>query len=397
MDIKEFKSKLAGAISDMRRLTLSRPSESARDAFSTDSAVRRAEGRLFSGSRGELTLQLSVYTTDGKVRHTNIPAADAPDRLAELLAVFAQLNISTSRGEFEARRAKDGSPVITRNLPAARGAESAGVVGSHNREKNMILPEGEPNGFLTALGLADRDGRIHDKKRAKYRQINRFLEYLRDVSGKLPAEGEIYAIDLCCGKSYLTFAAYYYLTTLLGRKVVMTGVDLKPDVIEFCSKTAESLGWDGLQFICGDIDAFTPARTPDLALSLHACDVATDIVLAKAAQSGTRVILSTPCCQHELYNLMDPPPEPIAALCAQPLIRHKLTDAFTDALRVLYLEAYGYEVNAAELVDPEQTPKNTLIRAVKVRGHNPDARRRYEETCTFLGARPSKLTFDWDM
>lgn len=382
----------------MRRLTLSRPIASARDYFGTDSAVRRAEGRLFFGSRGELTLQLAVFTTDGKVRHINIPASDAPDRLAELLASeFAQLNISTSHGEFEARRAKDGSPVITRKLTAASGVAPAEAVGSHNREKNVILPEGEPDGFLTALGLADRDGRIYDKKRAKYRQINRFLEYLGDVAGKLPTEGEIYAIDLCCGKSYLTFAAYYYLTALLGRKVEMTGVDLKPDVIEFCSKTAASLGWEGMQFICGDIEAFTPARMPDLALSLHACDVATDIVLAKAAQSGARVILSTPCCQHELYNLMDTPPAPLAALCAQPLIRHKLTDAFTDALRVLYLEAYGYEVNAAELVDPEQTPKNTLIRAVKVRGHNPDARRRYEETSDFLGARPSRLTFDWDM
>ena len=381
MDIAEFKTKLADAVSDMRRLTLSRASASARDTFGTSAKVRRAEGRLFTGSGGGLLLQLAVYSDDGKVRHVNIPAADAADRLAELLTHdFAQLNVASLRGDFEARRAKDGSPAITKGLPQKKSEPGAPAEprDSHNREKNLILGEGAHAGFLTALGLADGSGRIKDKMRPKYRQINRFLEYLSDVVGRLPAEGEIYALDLCCGKSYLTFAAYYYLTAILGRRVKMTGVDLKPDVIAYCEKTAEALGWDGLSFICGDIMEFVPESEPDLVLSLHACDIATDIVLAKAARSGAKVILSTPCCQHELYTLMDPPPAEIAALCAQPLIRHKLTDAFTDALRALYLEAYGYSVQAVELVDPEETPKNTLIRAVKVRGHNGDARRRYD-------------------
>lgn len=398
MNSSDFTSKLADAISDMRRLTLSRPSASARDTFGTSSKVKRAEGRLFTGTSGSLTFQLAVYTEEGKVRHVNMPAADAPERIAELLAAdFGQLNVLSVRGEFEARRAKDGSPVITRKLKEQQGSAAPVKAASHNREKSLVLPEGEHGGFLTALGLADASGKVYDKKRPKFRQINRFLEYLGDVVEKLPAEGEIYAIDLCCGKSYLTFAAYYYLTVILGRRVKMTGVDLKADVIDYCTKTARALGWDGLEFICGDITAFVPERTPDLALSLHACDIATDIVLSKAAQSGAKVILSTPCCQHELYNLMDTPPAGLEGLCSQPLIRHKLTDAFTDALRVLYLEAYGYSVNAVELVDPEQTPKNTLLRAVKVRGHDAAARKRFEQSCEFLGARPSRLVFDWEM
>ena len=255
----------------------------------------------------------------------------------------------------------------------------------------MVLPEDGHADFLTALGLADRTGRVYDKKRAKYRQINRFLEYVGDIAGRLPAEGELYALDLCCGKSYLTFAAYYYFTAVLRRSVRMTGVDLKPDVIEFCSETAASLGWTGLDFICGDIKRFEPERTPDIVLSLHACDVATDIVLAKATSSGAKVILSTPCCQHELYNLFDPAGTPLEGLCVQPLIRHKITDTFTDALRVLYLEAHGYEVNAAELIDPEETPKNTLIRAIKKCADDQAARRRYEEACRFIGVCPSEL------
>lgn len=398
MDITEFKSKLADAVADMRRLTLSLPSATARDTFGVSAAVRRAEGRLFAGSSGNPMLQLAVYTMDGKVRHINMPAGDAADRLAGLLlADFAQLNISSARGEFEAKRAKDGSPVITRKLPRKKGGEQAPAepIGTHNREKNLILSEGEHGAFLAALGLADHAGRVKSKMRPKYRQINRFLEYLADIADRLPADGEIYALDLCCGKSYLTFAAYYYITAVRGRRLKMVGVDIKPDVIEYCRETAAALGWNGLEYICGDIEAFVPERTPDIVLSLHACDTATDIVLAKAAQAGARVILSTPCCQHELYNLMEPPPAGLQALCSQPLIRHKLTDAFTDALRVLYLEACGYSVNAVELVDPEETPKNTLIRAVKVRGRNPEARRRFEQSCEYLGARPSKLTFDW--
>jgi len=396
MDKEELKQKLADAVADMRRLTLSRASESARDTFGVTASVRRAEGRLFESSRGGLMLQLAVYTEDGKVRHINIPASDAPARLADLLlSDFAQLNIATLRGDFEARRAKDGSPVITKKLPKKGGAAAPTPPGAHNREKNVILHEGSHLGFLSALGLADSAGKIFDKMRPKYRQINRFLEYLADVVGRLPAEGEIYALDLCCGKSYLTFAAYYYLTSILGRKVKMVGVDRKHDVIKYCENLAGTLGWDGLSFICGDIEGFAPEREPDLVLSLHACDTATDIVLAKAAQSGAKVILSTPCCQHELYGLMSTPPAGLDALCSQPLIKHKLTDAFTDALRVLYLEAYGYSVSAVELVDPVETPKNTLIRAVLTRSCDLNARRRYEEACAFLGVAPSKLVFDW--
>mgnify|MGYP000845312282 CR=1 FL=1 len=397
MNNVDFNIRLADALTDMRALTLSRPDKSAGETLGISGAVTRAEGRTFTSQHGEELLQLTIYTADNKAHHVNIAFSDATGRLTELLGgAFNQLNITTPRGGFEAKRAKDGSPVITKKLPSV-GAGSysrPSVSASHNREKNMIIPEDSGGGFLTALGLADKSGRVYDKKRAKYRQINRFLEYLRDVVRYLPSEGEIYALDLCCGKSYLTFAAYYYLTLVEGRQVKLVGIDLKLDVIKFCADTASALGWSGLEFICGDIEGFEPERAPDLVLSLHACDIATDIVLSKAASSGAKVILSTPCCQHELYNLFDPTATPLGSLCGQPLIRHKLTDAFTDALRVLYLEAYGYEVNAAELIDPEETPKNTLIRAIKKRRANPAARERYEAACKFLGARPSRLVFD---
>jgi hypothetical protein len=168
----------------------------------------------------------------------------------------------------------------------------------------------------------------------------------------------------------------------------MTGVDLKRDVIEYCSDVASRLGYNGLNFVCGDINEFAPDTEPDLVVSLHACDIATDIVLRYAADHNAGVILSTPCCQRELSSKIDSPMLEFAT--KYPILRRKLCDALTDSLRLSYLLSRGYNVEACELVDPDDTPKNILLRAVRKKNFDPKSanaiklKRDFEQTATFL-------------
>ncbi len=184
-------------------------------------------------------------------------------------------------------------------------------------------------------------------------------------------DGELTVCDLCCGKSYLSFAVYHYFANIKQYKVTMTGVDLKADVIEHCNKTAAALGFDGLQFVCMDIKEFVPETLPSLVISLHACDIATDLVLTKAAEWKTDVILSTPCCHHELNHHINCPP--LSFVTDYSMLRQKLCDAATDALRLCRLEAQGYATMALELIDPDETPKNIMLRAVRKKKFDPQS------------------------
>ncbi len=211
---------------------------------------------------------------------------------------------------------------------------------------------------------------MYDKKRSKFRQINRFLELVRDVEDRLP-KGELRICDLCCGKSYLSFAVYHYFVNVKKYSVHMTGIDLKPDVIAYCSEVARDLGFDGLEFICGDIKEYKTDKKPSLVISLHACDIATDIVLTSAADWQADVILSTPCCHHELNHSISC--EALSFITDYSMLRQKLCDAATDALRLKRLEAAGYTTAALELIDPDETPKNIMLRAVRKKGFDPSS------------------------
>ena len=270
-------------------------------------------------------------------------------------------------------------------------------VGAVSAEKNYILDARKCVSFLEPLGICDGNGRVYDKKQSKYRQINRFTELLDDVYAKLPSEGELNVCDLCCGKSYLSFAVYYYLTSIKGRIVRMYGVDLKKDVIEFCSGLAERLGFEGMTFECGDVLNFNAVDRPDLVISLHACDIATDYVLAYAIRHKAGLILSTPCCHHEVFNQLSFPknntlkPEKdvsvpdLSFLADNSILKSKLSDALTDSLRCLMLEAEGYKTEAVELIDPEETPKNVMIRAVYAGRKNAKALKDYYQAQKFFG------------
>lgn len=337
----------------LRKVTLSKP---------TDEAV--AQTVIRQKRIGDKTvLQAESFMKDNKAIHKNIEQTDR-EAVSFLLERYRQINVMTTAGDCEYRVSKSGKKVLLggKALFIKLGGEVQRIKPQGNDEKkDYILHGDEP--FLKLLGVSDAGGRVLDKKRSKFRQINRFLEHIRDIVRHLPAEGTLHVCDLCCGKSYLSFAAYHYLRNVLGRDVKMMGVDLKSDVIAYCSDVASMLSFDTLHFLCADITAFTPKEKPHLVISLHACDTATDIVLGKAMEWDARVILSTPCCHHELNHTIHC--ETLSFVTDYSMLRQKLCDAATDALRLKLLEANGYSTDALELIDPEETPKNILLRAIK--------------------------------
>lgn len=311
---------------------------------------------------GKEVLQAETMRADNKALHENISPEDRA-RVSALVAAFAQVNLITTVGECELRRSKGGKLALIggEKLLRAMGKGDAPKVEAlgNNREKSYILRGDEP--FLRLLDVSDERGRVRDKKQSKFRQINRFLELIRDCEGHLPQDGVLQIRDLCCGKSYLSFAAYHYFANILGRRVQMKGMDLKPDVIAHCNEVARKLGFDGLEFLCGDIRNYDSSEHVHLVISLHACDFATDLVLSRALAWEADVILSTPCCHHEMNHTLSC--SALSFISEHSMLRQKLCDAATDALRLKHLEACGYTVAALELIDPEETPKNIMLRA----------------------------------
>lgn len=336
--------------------------------------------------------QAETFYQDNKAKHENIPT-DGAERFCALVAGFAQVNLLTTGGDCEFRRSKSGTCTVlgeknVRN--ALKNAAPAAEISGNNREKEYILSGNEP--FLKLLGVSDENGRVRDKKQSKFRQINRFLELIRDCLGNLPETGTLRICDLCCGKSYLSFAAYHYFANILGRSVRMTGMDLKPDVIAYCSDVAKKLNFDGLEFLCGDIAGMRLDEKVHLVISLHACDTATDLVLAKAMEWNADVILSTPCCHHELNHKLNC--EPLAFLAEHSMLRQKFCDAATDALRLKLLQSRGYSVAALELIDPEETPKNIMLRALRRNEFRPNSPEAYRLAAEYAAAKKFLLGDD---
>ena len=313
---------------------------------------------------GQVRLQAETLKKDNKAMHENLEVGDTA-RLLVLVQAFGQINLLTTAGDCELRRSKSGKVTLLGGEKLLRALEAgnapAAEVQSNNRKKSYLLDGSEP--FLRWLDVSDEKGRVRDKKQAKFRQINRFLELIRDCLGNLPKEGPLRICDLCCGKSYLSFAAYHYFANVLKREVRMTGVDLKPDVVEHCNQAAKALGFHGLEFLCMDVAKYQTEEHVHLVISLHACDIATDLVLHKALEWKADVILSTPCCHHELNGMLNC--SALSFVAEHSMLRQKLCDAATDALRLKRLEMNGYDVCALELIDPEETPKNIMLRGLR--------------------------------
>lgn len=343
----------------IKKLIFSRPK---------DSEITKAAARLCE-NRGRRMLSVEYSLPGNTVSQKNFYGEAIKGEIERLLWEYGQANLLTSLGDAEWKVSKSGKEALlgADKLERKLNNGNSGFVAAIealDKEKNYILSGNEE--FLKRLGISSSDGRVHDKKQGKFRQINRFLEHIEDVYSSLPAEGIINVFDLCCGKSYLSFAVYYYLTEVKGREVNMLGVDLKRDVILWCERLAMELGFTGMRFLVEDVTK-TPADVkPDMVISLHACDIATDIVINTAIRMEARVILSTPCCHRYLNDKIKA--DELEFVTKYPHLRNKICEAITDAIRAARLEGAGYSVSVMELTDPDDTPKNTLIRAIKKNG-----------------------------
>lgn len=309
----------------------------------------------------QLVFQISRFV--GKqVMHENLNASDAAERIAELMENhFKQLEIETAGYFAVVLVSKKGKITIKKKQRAMEPNKKIQL--THNRSKRYILEEGKTVPFLVDLGVQTQEGKIVHSRYDKFRQINRFLEFIEDIVPILPKDRQIHIIDFGCGKSYLTFAMYYYLHQLQGLDIRITGLDLKAEVIANCNKLAKDYGYDQLTFLHGDIADYTGCDKVDMVVTLHACDTATDYALYKAILWQAKVILSVPCCQHEVNSQIAC--EALDGALRYGLLKERLSALFTDALRADILEEQGYETQVLEFIDMEHTPKNILLRAVK--------------------------------
>lgn len=265
---------------------------------------------------------------------------------------------------------------------------------SLNRRKNYLIEEGKPVPFLVRLGIMTAEGKVISSKYDKFRQINRFLETIKDVVTEIHDSGkELNIVDFGSGKSYLTFAVQYYLTTVLGLKCRISGLDLKKEVIEYCSRLASGLGLENLSFAVGDIAKFSGDKEPDIVITLHACDTATDYALEYAIRHGAKAILSVPCCQHEINSQLKKTSvdifSPLEPLVRYGLIKERFSALATDALRGEFLENAGYNVQMLEFIDDEGTPKNLMIKAVRAQQRSAEKKGGAEELLAALNVKQS--------
>ena len=309
--------------------------------------------------KNELEYQKTSYVGT-KVLHTNHSKEQVASQVLDLIQNdFKQMLLENVEGTVTVLVSKKGKMTIKRS----QARKEAAPVLLHNREKKYLLEPGTVVPFLVDLGVQTKEGKIVNSKYDKFRQINRFLEFIDDIIPSLPKGRQLRILDFGCGKSYLTFAAYYYLHVLKGYDLLVTGLDLKDDVIKNCNELAVKYGYKGLNFDKGNIKDYTGADQADMVITLHACDVATDFALEKAVKWGAKVILSVPCCQHEIQKQISC--DALEPVLKYGIIKERVSALFTDAIRAGKLEACGYDTQILEFIDMEHTPKNIMIRAVK--------------------------------
>ena len=295
--------------------------------------------------------------------HKNITEEEFISNIDDYAKDFKQIEIKSAKNDYICLVSKKlkVNVKVKKNMTTDESVNMDNF--SHNRTKKYVLPQNKPVDFLVELGVMTAEGKVKDKKYDKFRQINRFLEFVEDIADKLPDDREITILDFGCGKSYLTFAIYYYLHEMKKMDVRIIGLDLKKDVIEKCNRLKEKLNYEKLTFLNGDIADYNELSKVDMVVTLHACDTATDYALAKAVAWNAKVILSVPCCQHELNKQIKC--ETLQPVLKYGLLKERMSALFTDGLRASLLEQQGYNVQILEFIDMEHTPKNILIRAVK--------------------------------
>ena len=331
--------------------------------------------------RGEFMFQASEYK-ENKVFHHNLNRLEAIEKILTWMQQYKQLELTHIEGRVHVLVSKKEKVTVKekKGTPCVKSVDL-----SHNRKKKYILDPEKKVDFLVDLGVQTQEGKIVRARYDKFRQMNRFLEFIEDILPQLPKDREVTIVDFGCGRSYLTFAMYYYLKMEKGYAVKITGLDLKEDVIANCNALAEKYGYEGLHFYVGDIADYESIDAVDMVVTLHACDTATDFALDKAIRWGAKVILSVPCCQHELNaqignDLMEP-------VLQYGIIKERMAALLTDALRAQILESRGYDVQLLEFIDMEHTPKNILIRAVKGKRDSKDTS--YRQVMEFFRVNPT--------
>ncbi len=390
----------------------------------TISNPRRAEDIKKYGVRPVLIRNQLVFQVEGhtktQVFHENLDKGRTMTKLKEILPLYKQVLIRTGEEEVTALINKRGRASVKTSAAKTSAPESAPKTSAppkimpgggrsaadsreagrgnvpdlsrllHNRPKHYILKEGKPVPFLQDLGVMTAEGKIVRTRYDKFRQINRFLEFIEDVLPHLARGREITILDFGCGKSYLTFAVYYYLRELKGYDVRIIGLDLKKDVIGHCSRLAEKYDYEKLKFYEGSIEEFEGVSHVDMVITLHACDTATDYALYKAVRWGADVILSVPCCQHELNKQLSG--DRLRSVTDYGILKERFAAMATDAIRGGLLEGMGYETQILEFIEMEHTPKNLLIRAIRGKRPSDEKWNRTLEFCESFGLKPTLKT-----
>jgi len=323
------------------------------------------------------------YQYERVLKHENVELKQASGKLDELLQSFRQVQAEFQEEKVHVQLSKKFKVLWKSDRVSSKKVANL----SHNRKKNYLLDEDTAYPFLVRLGVQTPDGKVKKQKHDKFRQINRFVEFIDDALDHLPKDRPVRILDFGSGKSYLTFALYHYLRIEKGLDIRVTGLDLKKEVIEECQQIAADLQYDQLEFLVGDINDYNEESAVDMVVTLHACDVATDMALARAVKWGAKVILSVPCCQHELNAQLNSPALDI--MLQHGLVKERFAALATDSIRAELLKLVGYEAQLLEFIDMENTPKNILIRAYFT-GKKPasDEREKYQAFVNFLNAKP---------
>ncbi|MBO4399807.1 MAG: SAM-dependent methyltransferase [Lachnospiraceae bacterium] len=325
-------------------------------------AGKREPYRRVTFVRKNNGFQQECYT-EKQVFHKNLTAEEAAEEAIELFGThMRQLNLSVGEGDgavsVEYKMSKGGKVFVTKHKDAAPVKEQL----AHNRAKKYLITEGTVIPPLVDMGVFTKEGKVVNSMQDKFRQINRFLEMVDDCYDELPADRPLQIVDFGCGKSYLTFVLYYYFTEIRGREVHIFGLDLKEDVIAACNRAAKEYGYTNLTFQVGDVSQYN-GEALDMVVTLHACDTATDYALYHAVTRNAKVILSVPCCQHELNRQIKS--DELSVFTNYGIIKERTAALLTDAIRADLLTAHGYKTQVLEFIDMAHTPKNLLIRAVR--------------------------------
>lgn len=376
MEFEQMKAQLSSLLEEktLIQATISQPRQKSND-------LKRVKLKPVE-LKGQYMVQLE-YQYERILKHENIELAHMPQKLDDLFEQFRQAHAEFTAETVQIQLSKKNK-VLWKSTKAAQTKQ---VNLSHNRKKHYLLDDATPYPFLIRLGVQTEDGKVKKQKYDKFKQINRFVEFIDDSLAHLPTDRTIRILDFGSGKSYLTFALYHYLKVEKGLNIRVTGLDLKKEVIEECNRIARDLQYEDLEFLVGDINDYNEESAVDMVVTLHACDVATDMALARAVKWGAKVILSVPCCQHELNRQLQAPA--LSIMTQHGLVKERFAALATDSIRAELLSLVGYETQLLEFIDMENTPKNILIRAYFTGKKPPtEQRAKYDAFVQFLQAQP---------